>query len=61
MIILLYIIILLVATILTKYLWSAIIPEIFPGLVEVGYIADEISFFVAFILVIFIGAPFIRK
>lgn len=51
----------MIATIFTKYLWSAIIPELFPGLVEAGYIADEISFFVAFILVIFIGAPFIRK
>lgn len=61
MIVLLYIIIVVVATICTKYLWPAIIPEIFPGLVEAGYIADEISFFVAFILVIFIGAPFIRK
>ena len=61
MIVLLSIIIILVATIFTKYLWSAIIPEIFPGLVEAGYIADEISFFVAFILVIFIGAPFMRK
>lgn len=61
MIVLLSIIIVLVATIFTKYLWSAIIPEIFPGLVEAGNIADEISFFVAFILVIFIGAPFIRK
>lgn len=61
MIVLLSVIIVLIATIFTKYLWSAIIPEIFPGLVEAGYIADEISFFVAFILVIFIGAPFIRK
>lgn len=48
-------------TILTKYLWSLLIPEIFPGLVKAGYIADEISFFVAFILVIIIGAPFIKK
>lgn len=61
MLVLFIIIILAVATIFTKYLWSAIIPEIFPGLVEAGYIADEISFFIAFILVIFIGAPFIRK
>lgn len=61
MIVLFIIIILVIATIFTKYLWSVIIPEIFPGLVEAGYIADEISFFVAFILVIFIGTPFIRK
>jgi hypothetical protein len=61
MFILTIIIVLAVATILTKYLWSLLIPEIFPGLVEAGYIADEISFFVAFILVIFIGAPFLRK
>ena len=61
MFILFIIIILAVATILTKYLWSLLIPEIFPGLVEAGYITDEISFFVAFILVILIGAPFLRK
>lgn len=61
MIVLFIIIILVIATIFTKYLWSAIIPEIFPDLVETGYIADGISFFVAFILVIFIGAPFIKK
>lgn len=61
MFILTIIIVLAVATILTKYLWSLLIPEIFPGLVEAGYIADEISFFVAFILVLFIGAPFLRK
>lgn len=61
MIVLFIIIILAVATILTKYLWSLLIPEIFPGLVEVGYIADEISFLTAFILVIIVGAPFLRK
>ena len=55
------IIVLAVATILTKYLWSLLIPEIFPGLVEAGYIADEISFLTAFILVIIMGAPFLRK
>jgi hypothetical protein len=53
------IIVLAVATILAKYLWSLLIPEIFPGLWEIGYI--EIFFFVAVILVIIIYALFIKK
>lgn len=59
MFILTIIIVLAVAIILTKYLWSLLIPEIFPGLWEIGYI--EIFFFVAVILVIIIYALFIKK
>jgi hypothetical protein len=59
MFILTIIIVLAVATILAKYLWSLLIPEIFPGLWEIGYI--EIFFFVAVILVIIIYALFIKK
>jgi hypothetical protein len=59
MFILTIIIVLAVATILTKYLWSLLIPEIFPDLWEIGYI--EIFFFVAVILVIIIYALFIKK
>lgn len=53
------IIVLAVATILAKYLWSLLVPGTFPNLWEIGYI--EIFFFVAVILVIIIGASFLRK
>ena len=59
MFIIIIIIVLAVATILAKYLWSLLISETFPGLWEIGYI--EIFFFVAVILVIIIYALFIKK
>jgi hypothetical protein len=59
MVILTIIIVLVVATILAKYLWSLLIPETFPSLWEIGYI--EIFFFVAVILVIIIYALLLKK
>ena len=59
MLILTIIIVLAVATILAKYLWSLLIPGTFPSLWEIGYV--EIFFFVAVILIIIIGVLFIKK
>lgn len=51
----------ILATGFTMWSWSIVIPAIFPGLVEAGYIASEINWWIALLLVIFLGAPFIKR
>ena len=47
--------ILIIAFFVIKFLWAWTIPDLFPGAVEQGLIAREISWRTAFHLVVFFG------
>jgi hypothetical protein len=40
---------------LIKFMWSWVMPDLFPGAVESGLIASEISWFTAFKLALFVA------
>ena len=46
---------LVLALLLTKVLWAWTIPDLFPGAVEQGLIAESLSWFTAFKLAIFVA------
>ena len=43
------------ALLLIKFMWSWVIPDLFPGAVAQGLVAGEISWFTAFKLAIFVA------
>tara|TARA_B110000438_G_scaffold283401_1_gene311382 strand:+ start:354 stop:602 length:249 start_codon:yes stop_codon:yes gene_type:complete len=47
--------IVIIGSFLIKVLWAWTIPDLFPGAVEQGLIASEISWFTSFKLAIFFG------
>ncbi len=47
--------ILIIAFFVIKFLWAWTIPDLFPGAVEQGLIAKEISWLTSFKLVLFFG------
>ena len=51
----LFIGVLLITFLVIKWLWAWIIPDLFPGGVEQGLIAKEISWFTSFKLALFIA------
>ena len=40
---------------LIKFMWSWVMPDLFPGAIEKGLIASEISWFTAFKLALFVA------
>lgn len=51
----LFIGLLVLALLLTKVLWAWTIPDLFPGAVEQGLIAESLSWYTAFKLAIFVA------
>ena len=48
-------VVLLIPFILIKLLWAWTIPDLFPGAVEQGLVADSISWFTSFKIAIFVA------
>lgn len=48
--------VILLGLFIIKFVWSWVIPDLFPGAVEQGLIVRELSWYMAFKLSVFVGA-----